>query len=75
MGEAVYFETRDLRSYDLGASILPVDSVDLGATIYPQNTFFFYGRTYTINVSGIMDFGGNELDPVVFSITIENPTD
>jgi hypothetical protein len=74
-GEAVYFETRDLESYNLGASILPIESVDLGATIYPQSTFFFYGRTYTITVSGVKDFGGNELEPVVFSFTIENPTD
>jgi len=75
VGEAVYFETRDLESYDLGASIYAISSVNLGAAIYPQNTFFFYGRTYTITVSGIKDFGGNKLDPVVFSFTIENPTD
>jgi len=74
-GEAVYFETRDLESYDLRASISAIDSVDLGASIYPQNKFFFYGRAYTITVSGIKDFGGNELDPVVFSFTIENPND
>ena len=72
-GAAVYFETRDLESYDLDASITAITSVDLSASIYPQNKFFFYDRTYTITVSGIKDFNGNELEPVVFSFTIENP--
>jgi hypothetical protein len=73
-GEAFYFETADLASYDLGATIRPIGSVDLPAVIYPQNTFFFYGRTYTITVSGIRDFSGNELAPYVFTFTIEDPT-
>lgn len=72
VGEAVFFETRDLESYDLGASIYVVGSVDLGATILTQSTAFFYGKTYTITVSGIKDFGNNELQPVVFTFTIEN---
>ena len=73
-GEAFYFETADYTSYDLGASIMPIGSVDLGATIYPQNTFFFYGRTYTITVSGVRDYHNNEMEPYVFSFTIEDPT-
>jgi len=72
-GEVFYFETRDLNSYDLGATIRPVESVNLGAVIYPQSTFFFYGRTFTITVSGVKDFAGNEMAPYVFSFTIENP--
>lgn len=75
IGESVFFETKDFDSYDLGASISAVQSVDLGAIVYPQNSFFFYGRTYTITVSNIKDFGGNELGPVVFTFTIENPND
>jgi len=69
---SVYFETRDLESYDLGASIGAISSVDLGAVIYPQNTFFFYGRTYTVTLSGIKDFNGNELLPYTFNFTIED---
>jgi len=70
--EAFYFETADLHSYDLGATIKAVESVDLNAIIYPQNTFFFYGRTYTIKISGIRDFTGNEMSDFNFSFTIEN---
>jgi hypothetical protein len=73
-GEAFYFETAELPSRDLGASIRAISSVDLNAVLYPQNTFFFYGRTYTITVSGIRDFSGNELVPYVFIFTIEDPT-
>ncbi len=73
-GEAFYFETADYTSHDLGASIMPIGSVDLGATMYPQNTFFFYGRTYTITVSGVRDYHNNEMEPYVFNFTIEDPT-
>ncbi len=72
VGEASYFETADLRSYDLGASIQAVESVDLNATVYPQNTFFFYGRIYTVKISGVKDFAGNEMQPFSFDFTIEN---
>jgi len=72
VGEASYFETADLHSYDLGASIQAVGYVDLNATIYPQNTFFFYGRTYTVKISGVKDFAGNEMQPFSFDFTIEN---
>ena len=70
--EAFYFETADLHSRDLGATIQAIESVDLNATIYPQNTFFFYGRTYHIKISGIRDFAGNEMPESIFSFTIEN---
>jgi hypothetical protein len=69
---AFYFETADLHSYNLGATIQAVESVDLNATIYPQNTFFFYERAYTIKISGIQDFAGNEMSDFNFSFTIEN---
>ena len=71
VGEASYFETADLRSYDLGASIQAVESVDLNAIIYPQNTIFFYGRTYTVKISGVKDFAGNEMQAFSFNFTIE----
>lgn len=71
-GEAFYFETADLHSTDLGANIVGLESVDLGATIYPQSKFFFYGRTYTMTISGVKDYHGNEMSEFNFSFTIEN---
>jgi len=73
-GDSFYFETEELPSYDLGAFIEGVvKHVDLGATIYPQSTFFFYDRTYTITVSGVKDFHGNIMDTYTFSFRVENP--
>jgi len=70
--EAFYFETAELHSRDLNATLQAVEYVDLNATIYPQSTFFFYGRTYTITINGIRDFAGNEMPESTFSFTIEN---
>ena len=75
VGEGFYFITADLRAVNLGATIRAIESVDLGAKIYPQSTCFFYGSTYTITVSGVRDFNLNEMEPYVFSFTIENPPD
>jgi len=72
VGDAFYFETADLHSCDLNATIKAIESVDLNATIYPQNTFFFYERTYTVKISGIQDFAGNKTSDFSFSFTIEN---
>ena len=73
-GEALYFRTADLPSVDLGATIQAVESVDLGAVIYPQSTAFFYGRTYIVTISGVRDYHGNEMDPYTIQFTIEEPT-
>ena len=70
--KAFYFETADLESRDLNATINAVGYMSLGATIFPQNTFFFYGRTYTIKISGIQDFAGNKMSDFNFSFIIEN---
>jgi len=70
---AFYFETAELHSCDLGAIINPVGYVNLGATIFPQNSFFFYGRSYRITINGIRDFAGNIMSPREFTFTIENP--
>lgn len=73
-GYASYFQTKDLASRDLNASIMAVGYVDLNATVFPQNTFFFYGRTFTVTISGIKDYSNNEMEPFVFNFTIEDPT-
>jgi hypothetical protein len=67
------FTTRDLRGVNLGATINCIQLVDLTASIYPQSTTFFYGKTYTIKVSGIKDYHNNEMEPFEFSFTIEQP--
>jgi len=72
--KAFSFEIKDLRSTSLQASIRPIDSVDLTASIYPQDVVFYYGGTYSITVSGVRDFSGNELERFSFTFTIENPT-
>lgn len=72
--QAFYFETADLRSATLNAFINSIQSVNIGAVIYPQSKSFFYGQTYTVTLSGIKDFYGNIMDPFVFSFTIEDPT-
>ncbi len=73
-GEGSYFKTADLESRDLGAIIRVIEPFDLNATIYPQSTAFFYGKTYIITVLGIKDYSGNEMDPYTFTFTIEDPT-
>ena len=70
---AFYFTTRDLEAVNLGATIQPVISKDLGATIYPQSTYYFYGRTFKVTVEGVKDFAGNELAPFEYEFIIEDP--
>ncbi len=69
---ATFFETKELESKDLSAYILPTGAANLGAEIYPQTKSFLYGYTYKITVSGIKDYSGNEMEPIVFSFTIED---
>lgn len=71
---AFYFKTKDLEAINLSSVIYPVTYVDMGAKLYPQNKFFFYGRTYTVTVSGVKDFAGNEMPVFSYEFTIENPT-
>ena len=71
--DAFFFETADLESRNLNAIINPVGYVNLGATIFPQNTFFFYSRTYHIRIENVKDFSGNAMLPYEFEFTIENP--
>jgi len=70
---AYKFETKDYYGKDLGAYINPVIGVDLPVILYPQNTFFFYGRTYRIGISGLKDFSGNVKSDYIYTFTIENP--
>lgn len=68
--DAFYFITKDLHSLDLGSTIKPVAPWDLGSSLRTQSTAFYYGKTYTVTVSGIKDFAGNELSPFNYSFTI-----
>jgi len=72
--DSYYFRTKELMYSDLRTTIVPVGFVDLGAVVYPQSTFFFYGETYTITMSGVKDFSGNEMDQFIYTFTIDDPT-
>ena len=74
VAEGFYFTTVDLVSKNLGAIIQIIEAINLSASIRPQSSTFFYGRTYTITISGVKDFTGNEMDPYIFTFTIEDPT-
>jgi hypothetical protein len=69
---ATFFETKDLESVDLPAYVYPTGSANLGAEIYPQTKAFLPGYTYTITVSGVRDYSGNIMQPIVFSFTVES---
>lgn len=71
--DAYYFKTREYESISIGSIIKPVAPLALGSKIYPMNDFFFYGRTYTVTISGVKDFSGNEMDPYSYTFTIEDP--
>ena len=72
--DAFYFKTKDLWARDLGISITPVGCVDLGATLNTVGKHFYYGGTYTITISGVKDFQGNEMEKQEYIFTIEDPT-
>jgi len=70
---AYTFETQRRLYKDLNMSIKPIGYVDLPVTLYPQNTFFFYGRTYNVIISGLKDVSGNVTPEYTYTFTIENP--
>ena len=67
-----YFLTREYDYVNLMSYIEPSGWADLVSTITPQTMQFIYGRTYTITVSGIKDYSGNELPAFSWNFTIEN---
>lgn len=72
--DAFYFRTKDLWAKNLGVSINPVGYFDLGATLNTVGKHFYYGGTYTITISGVKDFQGNEMETQKYTFTIEDPT-
>ena len=76
--QAYWFVTEHLKNRDLGASIVGVElpetsgERDLQATIYPQSTAYFYGKTFRV-VLTCRDFLGNEMEPYEFEFKIEDP--
>jgi len=72
--EAFWFTTEDRTNRHLGASIVGVPAAvteDLPASIYPQSTAFFYGKTYKV-VLRAKDFAGNEMEPFEFEFKTED---
>ena len=45
---------------------------DFGIYIKPQSKALFYGKTYTITISGVKDYSGNVMKPFVYKFTTEN---
>lgn len=73
VAEAFDFTTLDLKSFNLSCKINPIGYVDLPATISPQSTVFYYGKTYTIKLKNVKDFAGNVMPDFEYTFTIENP--
>lgn len=71
---ATYFRTKDYDYSGLGAYINPIGGADgfLTATIYPQSKYLLPGFTYTVTLSGIKDYSGNVMSPIVFSFTVKD---
>jgi hypothetical protein len=72
-GAHYYFDTAELPSINLTAFVNAVEYRDLSCSIYPRSTAFYYGQTYTVKVSGVKDFHGNQMEPFTYTFTIESP--
>lgn len=73
VGFNYYFNTMDSSSFNLPMYVNVLKHVDLGMSIYPQSTSFFYGKTFTVKISGVKDYYGNVMKPLLYSFTIETP--
>ena len=75
--DAYWFETRDYSQKGLNASIIgelpDIISAEagLGASINPQSTAFFYGKTFRV-VLNARDFAGNRMETYEFEFKIED---
>jgi len=75
--ESYWFETRDYSQKDLNASIIGElpdivsDEANLGASINPQSTAFFYGKIFKV-VLTCKDFAGNTMPEFSFEFKIRN---
>jgi hypothetical protein len=71
---STFFETRKYKEATLEATITADGSgyKDLNTLLRAQSTYFFYGKTYTITITGIKDFSGNIMPDKKFIFTIED---
>lgn len=69
--DAYWFETKQQQYTDLGVSIKGTYIDGLSASIFPQSTTYFYGKTYRLVVNA-KDFSGNEMEPFILVYTIED---
>lgn len=69
--DAYWFETKQQQYTDLGVSIKGTYIDGLSASIFPQSTAYFYGKTYRLVVTA-KDFAGNEMEPFILVYTIED---
>ena len=70
---STFFRTKAYELSDLEVAITAEGSGynDLLCDIKPQSKYFLKGKSYTVTISGIKDFSGNELPVKVFSFNIE----
>lgn len=69
--DAYWFETKSLYHKDLSCSIRGSYIEDLTASIFPQSTAYFYGKTYRLVVNA-SDFAANKMQEFVLEYTIED---
>lgn len=69
--DAYWFETKHQHFSDLACVIRGSYLNDLSASIYPQSTTYFYGKTYRLVVNA-RDFAGNEMEEFVLVYKIQN---
>lgn len=69
--DAYWFETRSPYFSDLGCVIRGSYLTDLPASIYPQSTAYFYGKTYRLVINA-KDLAGNEMEEFVLVYTTQN---
>ena len=74
---STFFKTGDYKQRDLNAfvSVEGSGQYNVAADIRPQSKYFIYGKTYSITISGIKDYAGNELPAKTFTFTLEDKPD
>jgi len=73
--DGFWFVSKDFANADLSAFIvgkpIATETIDLGASIYPWTTTYFYDKIFRMELT-VKDFAGNEMDPFVLVFKVEN---
>jgi len=70
---STFFITKKAEEANLEVAITAEGSgyQDLMISVKPQSKYFLSGNTYTVTISGIRDFSGNQLPAKIFSFNVE----